>query len=89
MVVHRAVLLRTFVRVRHSQRRTRTKVRVRRPPIVLDFFCTSYTCTSLLYSDGLIIIAGVSNQKVFLQDIHYKLLYILIFSIKHVKKAKL
>ena len=27
---------------------------------------------------------GVSNQMVFLQDIHYKLLYILIFSIKHV-----
>ena len=40
-VVHMAILLRTFVRVRPSQRRTRTKVRVRvrvrRPPTVLDF----------------------------------------------------
>ena len=37
----------------------------------------------------IIIIAGVSNQIVFLQDIHYKLFYIQIFSIKHVKKTKL
>ena len=82
-VVHEAILPRTFVRVRPSQSRTRTKVRVRvrvrRPPTMLDF-CTSYTCTtykcsSLLYSDELIIIAGVSNQNCVLQDIHYKLLY--------------
>ena len=47
-----------------------------------SYTCTTYKCTSLLYSDGLIIIAGVSNQVVFfLQDIHYKLFYILIFSI--------
>ena len=31
----------------------------------------------------------VPNQMVFLQDIHYKLFYILIFTIKRVKKAKL
>ena len=41
-VVHRAILPRTFVRVRLYQRRTRTKVcvrvRVRRRPTVLDFF---------------------------------------------------
>ena len=82
-VVHEPILPRTFVRVRPSQSRTRTKVRVRvrvrRPPTMLDF-CTSYTCTtykcsSLLYSDELIIIAGVSNQNCVLQDIHYKLLY--------------
>ena len=54
-----------------------------------SYTCTTYKCTSLPYSDELIIIAGVSNQMVFLQDIHYKLFYILIFSIKHVKKAKL
>ena len=40
-VVHKAILPRTFVRVRPSQRRTRTKVRVcvrvRRPPTMLDF----------------------------------------------------
>ena len=53
------------------------------------YTCTTYKCTSLLYSDELIIIAGVSNQMGFLQDIHYKLFYMLIFSIKHVKKAKL
>ena len=35
------------------------------------------------------IITDVSNQMVFLQDIHYKLFYVLIFSIKRVKKAKL
>ena len=67
-------------------------VRVRRPPTMLDFCtsytCTTYKCTSLLYSDELLIIADVSNQMVFLQDIHYKLFYILIFSSKHVKKAK-
>ena len=60
---------------------------------MLDF-CTSYTCTtykcmSLLYSDELIIIAGVLNQIGFLKDIHYEMFYILIFSIKHEKKAKL
>ena len=54
-----------------------------------SYTCTTYKCTSLLYSDELIIIAGVSNQMVFLLDIHHKLFYILIFSIKHVKKAKL
>ena len=38
-VVHEAILPRTFVRVRPSQPRTRTKerVRVRRPPTMLDF----------------------------------------------------
>ena len=40
-VVHKAILPRTFVRVRPSRHRTRTKVRVcvrvRRPPAVLDF----------------------------------------------------
>ena len=40
-VLHRAILPRTFVRVRPSRRRTRTKVRlrvrVRRPPTVFDF----------------------------------------------------
>ena len=40
-VVHEAIWPRTFVRVRPSQRRTRTKVcvcvRVRRPPTMLDF----------------------------------------------------
>ena len=93
-VVQEAILPRTFVRVRPSQPRTRTKVRVRvrvRCPPTCWIFCTSYTCTtykwtSMLYSNELIIIAGVSNQMVFLQDIQYKLFYILIFSIKHVKK---
>ena len=36
-VVHEAILSRTFVRVRPSQPRTRTKVRVRGPPTMLDF----------------------------------------------------
>ena len=36
-VVHEAILPRTFVRVLPSQPRTRTKVRVRRPPTMLDF----------------------------------------------------
>ena len=45
-----------------------------------SYTCTTYKCTSLLYSDELTIIAGVSNQMVFLQDIHYKLFYTLIFS---------
>ena len=40
---------------------------------------TMYKCTSLLYSDGLIIIAGVSNQIMFLQDIHYKLFNCFIY----------
>ena len=60
-VVHEAILPRTFVRVRPSQPRTCTKVRVRvrvrRPPTMLDFCtsytCTTYKCTSLLYSDEL------------------------------------
>ena len=46
-VVHEAILPHTFVRVRPSYPRTRTKVRVcvrvRRPPSMLDF-CKSYTC---------------------------------------------
>ena len=52
------------------------------------YTCMTYKCTSLLYSDELIIVVDVSNQMVFLQDMHYKLFYI-IFSIKYVKKAKL
>ena len=46
-----------------------------------SYTCTTYKCTSLLYSEELIIIACVSNQMMFLQDIHYKLFYILIFNI--------
>ena len=57
----------------HVGTKVRVRVRVRRPPTMLDFCtsytCTTYKCTSLLYSDELIIIAGVSNQMVFLQDI--------------------
>ena len=51
--VHEAILPRTFVRVRPSQRRTRTKVRV--------CVCTSYTCTTyksmrFLHSEELIVV---------------------------------
>ena len=58
MVVHRDILPRTFVRVRPSQRRTRTKerlyVRVRRfQPCLI--FCT-HKSTSSLHSHELIVV---------------------------------
>ena len=43
-------------------------------------FFTPYKSTSLLYSDELIVVVGVSNQM-FLQDIHYKI--VIYSNVKH------